>query len=71
MRCAAPRALPVSSERQVFTVSGAHFDWSGDRRRSRWPVRDRRSSRSAFQGKPGKDGSAALQAYCEILRKTC
>ena len=56
------------TERQVFTVQGAHFDWSsllgagqamslfGDRQ-----LLDIRIP----GGKPGKDGSAALQAYCE------
>jgi DNA polymerase-3 subunit delta len=58
------------SERTVFTVSGAHFDWSG--------VLGAAQARSLFasaqiieiripSGKPGKDGSEALQRYCERL----
>lgn len=64
---AAARAAGCS-ERQVFTVSGAHFDWSG--------VLGAAQSMGLFadmklielripSGKPGKDGSAALQAYAE------
>ena len=55
------------SERKVFTVSGAHFDWSG--------VLGAAQAMSLFaerqlieiripSGKPGKDGSDALQRYC-------
>jgi DNA polymerase-3 subunit delta len=55
-------------ERKVFTVSGAHFDWSG--------VLAAAQAMSLFaehqlieiripSGKPGKDGSDALQRYCE------
>ena len=55
------------SERKVFTVSGAHFDWSG--------VLGAAKAMSLFaerqlieiripSGKPGKDGSEALQRYC-------
>jgi DNA polymerase III subunit delta len=58
------------SERSVFTVSGAHFDWGA--------VIAASQSMSLFSdrqiveiripsGKPGKDGSAALQRYCEAL----
>ncbi len=58
------------SERKVFTVSGAHFDWSG--------VLGAAQAMSLFaerqlieiripSGKPGKDGGEALQAYCERL----
>jgi DNA polymerase-3 subunit delta len=58
------------SERTVFTVSGAHFDWSG--------VLGAAQAMSLFasaqiieiriaSGKPGKDGSEALQRYCERL----
>lgn len=58
------------SERQVFTVSGAHFDWSG--------VLGAAQSMGLFSdqqiieiripsGKPGKEGSSALQQYCEHL----
>lgn len=57
-------------ERQVFTVSGAHFDWSG--------VLGAAQSMSLFaerrlidlripSGKPGKEGSEALQRYVEQL----
>lgn len=58
------------SERQVFTVSGAHFDWSG--------VLGAANALSLFaerqlieiripSGKPGKDGAEALQRYCQDL----
>ena len=58
------------SERQVFTVSGAHFDWSG--------VLGAANALSLFaerqlieiripSGKPGKDGADALQRYCHDL----
>ena len=58
------------SERKVFTVSGAHFDWSG--------VLGAAQAMSLFaerqlieiripSGKPGKDGVEALQRYCEHL----
>jgi DNA polymerase III subunit delta len=64
---AAARAAGYS-ERKVFTVSGAHFDWSG--------VLGAAQAQSLFAdkqlieiripgGKPGKDGSEALQHYCE------
>ena len=57
-------------ERKVFTVSGAHFDWSG--------VLGAAQAMSLFAerqlieiriptGKPGKEGGEALQAYCERL----
>ncbi|MFZ2989029.1 DNA polymerase III subunit delta, partial [Ideonella sp.] len=57
-------------DRQVFTVSGAHFDWSG--------VLGAAQSMGLFSdqqlieiripsGKPGKEGSVALQQYCERL----
>ena len=56
-------------ERKVFTVSGAHFDWSG--------VLGAAQAQSLFadrqlidiripSGKPGKDGSEALQRYCAL-----
>ena len=56
------------TEREVFTVQGAHFDWA--------PVLGAGCAMSLFgdrqlieiripSGKPGKDGSAALQQYCE------
>jgi DNA polymerase III subunit delta len=58
------------SERKVFTVSGAHFDWSA--------VLGAAQEMSLFAerqlieiripgGKPGKDGSDALQRYCDTL----
>jgi DNA polymerase-3 subunit delta len=58
------------TERTVFTVSGAHFDWSG--------VLGAAQAMSLFAsaqiieiriptGKPGKEGSEALQRYCERL----
>ena len=67
---AAARAAGYT-ERQVFTVSGAHFDWSG--------VLGAAQAMSLFAdrqlieiripgGKPGKDGSEALQRYCDRLQ---
>jgi DNA polymerase III subunit delta len=58
------------TERKVFAVSGAHFDWSA--------VLGAAQALSLFAerqlieiripgGKPGKDGSDALQRYCEHL----
>jgi DNA polymerase-3 subunit delta len=58
------------SERKVFAASGAHFDWSA--------VLGAAQAMSLFaerqiieiripSGKPGKDGSEALQRYCEHL----
>ena len=66
---AAARAAGYT-ERKVFTVGGAHFDWSG--------VLGAAQAMSLFadrqlieiripSGKPGKDGSEALQRYCEAL----
>jgi DNA polymerase-3 subunit delta len=66
---AAARAAGYS-ERKVFTVSGAHFDWSG--------VLGAAQAMSLFaerqlieiripNGKPGKDGSEALQRYGDAL----
>jgi len=63
---AAARAAGFT-ERKVFTVSGAHFDWSG--------VLGAAQAMSLFassqlieiripSGKPGKEGSDALQRYC-------
>ena len=57
-------------ERKVFNVSGQHFDWSG--------VQGAAQAMSLFaerqlieiripSGKPGKDGSEALQRYCAQL----
>jgi DNA polymerase-3 subunit delta len=59
------------TERKVFTVSGAHFDWSG--------VLGAAQAMSLFadrqlieiripSGKPGKDGADALQRYCDRLQ---
>lgn len=67
---AAARAAGYT-ERTVFTVAGAHFDWSG--------VLGAAQAQSLFgdkqlieiripSGKPGKEGSAALQRYCELIR---
>ena len=58
------------AERKVFTVSGNHFDWSG--------VLGAAQAMSLFadrqlieiripSGKPGKEGSEALQRYCAQL----
>ena len=66
---AAARAAGYS-ERSVHTVAGAHFDWSS--------LLGAAASMSLFaearlveiripSGKPGKDGSQALQQYCEHL----
>ncbi len=66
---AAARAAGYS-ERKVFTVSGAHFDWSG--------VLGAAQAMSLFaerqlieiripSGKPGKEGSEALQRFCDNL----
>lgn len=67
---AAARAAGYT-ERTVFTVAGAHFDWSG--------VLGAAQAQSLFgdrqlieiripSGKPGKEGSEALQRYCERVR---
>ncbi|MDE2401122.1 MAG: DNA polymerase III subunit delta [Burkholderiales bacterium] len=64
---AAARAAGYT-ERQVHSVAGAHFDWSS--------LLGAGSAMSLFgdkqlieiripSGKPGKDGSQALQSYCE------
>ncbi|MEK8026327.1 DNA polymerase III subunit delta [Pseudaquabacterium rugosum] len=58
------------TERQVFVVSGAHFDWSG--------VLGAAQEMSLFadrqiieiripSGKPGKDGGEALQRYAQLV----
>jgi len=58
------------TERKVFTVSGAHFDWSGvigaAQEMSLFAERQIVEIRIP-SGKPGKDGSEALQRYCEHL----
>ena len=58
------------TERQVHTVSGAHFDWSGLLGASM--ALSLFSERQLIEiriptGKPGKDGSDALQRYCRHL----
>jgi DNA polymerase-3 subunit delta len=66
---AAARAAGFA-ERKVFTVSGAHFDWSGllgaSQAMSLFAERQLIEIRIP-SGKPGKDGSEALQRYCETL----
>ena len=57
-------------ERQVHTVAGNHFDWSGLLGASM--AMSLFSDRQLIEiripsGKPGKDGSAALQHYCQHL----
>ena len=58
------------AERQVHTVSGAHFDWSSvlasARAMSLFAERQLVEIRIP-SGKPGKEGSVALQQYCESL----
>ena len=57
-------------ERKVFSVSGAHFDWSGllgaAQAMSLFAERQLIELRIPT-GKPGKDGSEALQRYCAHL----
>jgi DNA polymerase-3 subunit delta len=57
-------------ERQVHSVSGAHFDWSGligaSQAMSLFSERQLIEIRIP-SGKPGKEGSEALQRYCEHL----
>lgn len=56
------------AERQVFTVSGAHFDWSGVQAagRSLSLFADRQIVEIRIpSGKPGKDGGVALQQLAE------
>ncbi len=66
---AAARAAGYS-ERKVFTVSGAHFDWSSllgaAQAMSLFAERQLIELRIP-SGKPGKEGSDALQRYCENL----
>ena len=57
------------SERQVHTVAGAHFDWSSllGAAQALSLFADRQLVEIRIpSGKPGKDGSEALQRYCEI-----
>ncbi|MEO8080828.1 MAG: DNA polymerase III subunit delta [Caldimonas sp.] len=56
------------SERQVHTVSGAHFDWSSllGAAQALSLFADRQLVEIRIpSGKPGKEGSDALQRYCE------
>ena len=56
------------SERKVFTVSGAHFDWSSvlGAAQAMNLFADRQLIEIRIpSGKPGKDGGEALQRYCE------
>jgi DNA polymerase-3 subunit delta len=58
------------SERQVHTVAGQHFDWSGLIGASQ--AMSLFSDKQIIEiriptGKPGKDGSEALQRYCAHL----
>lgn len=66
---AAARAAGCT-ERQVHTVAGAHFDWSSllgaSQALSLFADRQLIEIRIP-SGKPGKDGSEALQRYCETL----
>ena len=66
---AAARAAGCA-ERQVHSVAGAHFDWSGLLGASQ--ALSLFSDKQLIEiripsGKPGKDGSQALQRYCETL----
>jgi DNA polymerase III subunit delta len=58
------------TERQVHTAFGAHFDWSGllgaSMAMSLFAQRQLIEIRIP-SGKPGKDGSEALQRYCQHL----
>ena len=58
------------TEREVFTVSGAHFDWSAVLGAAQ--AMNLFAARQLIEiripgGKPGKEGSAALQRHCERL----
>jgi len=56
------------TERQVHTVAGQHFDWSGllGAAMAMSLFSDRQLIEIRIpSGKPGKDGSEALQRYCE------
>ena len=66
---AAARAAGFT-ERQVFTVAGAHFDWSAviGAAQAMSLFADRQLIEIRIpSGKPGKDGSEALQRYVEHL----
>jgi DNA polymerase-3 subunit delta len=61
-------------ERKVYTATGAHFDWSAllGAAQTMSLFADRQSIEIRIpSGKPGKEGSAALQRYCERLPATC
>ncbi len=68
LRAAARRA--GHTERQVHTVAGAHFNWSGligaSQAMSLFADKQLIEIRIP-SGKPGKDGSEALQRYCQTL----
>jgi DNA polymerase III subunit delta len=58
------------TERQVHTVQGAHFDWSSllGASQAMSLFADRQLIEIRIPGgKPGKDGSEALQRYCQHL----
>jgi DNA polymerase-3 subunit delta len=58
------------TERQVHTVSGAHFNWSAllGAAQAMSLFADRQLIEIRIpSGKPGKEGSDALQRYCETL----
>ena len=58
------------TERQVHTVSGAHFNWSGliGAAQAMSLFADRQIIEIRIpSGKPGKEGSEALQRYCQTL----
>jgi DNA polymerase-3 subunit delta len=58
------------SEREVFHVSGAHFDWSGVLGAARTMslfASERLVELRIPSGKPGKDGSTALQQLVQAL----
>jgi len=69
---AAARAAGCS-ERQVHTVAGAYFDWSAllgaSQALSLFAERQLIEIRIP-SGKPGKDGSEALQRYCELAAES-
>jgi DNA polymerase-3 subunit delta len=69
---AAARAAGCS-ERQVHTVQGAHFDWSAllgaSQALSLFADRQLIEIRIP-SGKPGKEGSEALQRYCELAAES-
>ncbi len=60
-------------ERLVFTVSGAHFDWSAviGAAQAQSLFADRQLIEIRIpSGKPGKEGSEALQRYCQLVTQT-